>query len=86
LVTPALKRGLKPSGLLVAGTSSEGEIGSSTLSSSTGALAAAGFVTPALKRGVKPAGLLAATAGTSSEREADVSTLSSSKNCYCRTF
>src|SRR5690606_5174400 len=58
LVTPALKRGLNPDGLLTAGCSASGcsEGVCATLLWSC----VADLVTPALKRGLNPAGLLAA--------------------------
>src|SRR5690606_38888757 len=53
-VIPALKRGLKPVGLLASAVS-EGVLSCVEFSSAAGA----DFVTPALKRGLKPAGLFA---------------------------
>src|SRR5690606_10022619 len=65
LVTPALKRGLKPAGLLEAagagdaGVSEAGGAGSAAgVAASFGASVSVAFVTPVLNRGLKPAGLL----------------------------
>src|SRR5690606_18555402 len=69
-VTPALKRGLKPAGLLeaaaagaAAGVSEVGGAGSAAgVAASFGASVSVAFVTPAVKLGLNPAGLLDAAA------------------------